>query len=239
MQDQLAAALDWWREAGVDFDFEDAPGSLLSEPEEQPSPTASAPRKPAREAVPAAPRIGGDPGDYPQELQAFQQWWLNEESLEPSTPSGRIAPSGNAQARLMVIIPMPEVDDREALLSGPQGRLIANMLRAMQVPADQTYLASALPRHMPMADWAQLAENGMGDVLAHHIALAAPERVLILGRDILGLLGLERKQGVQEIAFPKQSIQALASFAPEGLLGNARLRRDLWQRWLDWTGQAR
>ena len=43
---QLAAAQDWWREAGVDSDFADAPRNWLEKPAE-----------PARQAEPAAAAV--------------------------------------------------------------------------------------------------------------------------------------------------------------------------------------
>ena len=44
-------------------------------------------------------------------------------------------------------------------------------------------VASALPRHAPHPDWAALARDGLGDVLAHHVTLAAPQRLLVLGAE--------------------------------------------------------
>jgi len=117
---------------------------------------------------------------------------------------------------------MPEADDRDALLSGPSGRLIANMARAMGFAREELYLASALPRHTPMPDWQALHAGELGTLIRHHIALARPERCIVMGRDLHAIIG----DG--EIA------PVLPTYSPESLLANARLRAELWRRWLDW-----
>ena len=114
-------------------------------------------------------------------------------------------PSGVLKAAAMPAAPpatsnsrslMPEAGDSDSLLSGPHGTLVANMLRAMQIAPDKAYVATAIPRHQPLTDWDALQAAGLGEVLAHHITLAAPRRLLVLGNDILPLLGLEKRQGV-------------------------------------------
>jgi DNA polymerase len=239
LAEQFAAACDWWREAGIDQDFHDAPETLLKAPEstsEAPKPTQQAPRPAEEPAPPPISQIGGDPAQWPQALDEFHGWWMREESLDLAGTLQRIPPRGVPQADLMVLVPMPEHGDSEHLLSGEQGTLVRNMLRAMEIAEGNSYLASVLPRHTPLADWDSILANGMGKVLFHHIALAAPKRLLVLGRDILPLLGIEKRQGVAKLSLGETSIQLLASFAPENLLQNAKLRADLWRRWLDWTG---
>lgn len=241
LAEQFAAACEWWRDAGVDQDFHDAPETLLKEPESAtaaPKPAQQVP-KPAEESTqPTIKQIGGDPRQWPQALDAFHGWWMREESLDAAGTLQRIPPRGVPQADLMVLVPMPEASDSENLLSGEQGTLVRNMLRAMEIGEGKSYIASVLPRHTPLADWDNLLASGMGNVLRHHISLAAPKRILVLGRDILPLLGQEKRQGVAELSLAERSIQLLASFGPENLLQNAKLRADLWRRWLDWTGNT-
>lgn len=240
LADQFAAACDWWREAGVDQDFLDEPEKLLKAPEVQSRQARAAAEKvkAALEAEAQKPMIGGEKSAWPTSLEDFQQWWMTEPSLDEAGTQGRVAPRGPKGADLMVIVPMPEADDRDRLLSAGHGKLISNMLRAMEVNADKAYLASALPRHMPLADWAGPHAAGLGEIMLRHMELAAPKRVLVLGRDLMPLLGQEKRQGVCDLALAEGSIQLLASFAPENLVATARLRADLWRRWLDWTGNA-
>ncbi len=230
LAERIAAAQDWWREAGVDQHFLDDPQCLLAEPEAhdangrpQPTPLAAPPQP----AAPELPKIGGAPEGWPTELSAFRQWWLDEASLDEGGSFPRIAPVGEAGAKLLVLVAMPETEDREALLSGEQGRLIANMARAMGFAPGELYLATALPRHMPLPDWQALAQGGLGALTQHHVALARPERCIVMGRDLHPLLDESPPAPV------------LPTYSPASLLANARLRADLWRRWLDWEHSPR
>lgn len=237
LADSYVAAIDWWREAGVDMDFHDEPEAMLRELDsEAPQATPVAASKKAEPAAPPPPAIGGDQADWPATLDQFATWWMAEPSLAEG--GTRVSPRGAAQADLMVLVPMPEAGDSDSLLSGPHGTLVANMLRAMQIAPDRAYVATAIPRHQPLTDWDALQAAGLGAVLAHHITLAAPRRLLVLGNDILPLLGLEKRQGVRQLPLNGTAVELLASFAPDNLLENAKARANLWRRWLDWTGNA-
>jgi DNA polymerase len=235
LAESIAAAQAWWREAGVDLAYRDEPQAWLA-PEQDVVETAPAPA--ASAAEPERQRIGGERARWPRELAAFAQWWLEEPSLD-SALRGRVSPRGPARAPLMVLVPMPETEDRDTLLSGPHGRLLANMARAMGFAADEVYFASALPRHTPLPDWTALAADGLGDVLLHHLALAAPQRLIVLGRDVLPLLWHDPAQAapaVSELSIQSAKLPFLSSYAPGRLLDHPRLRAELWRQWLDWTG---
>jgi len=243
----LSAALDWWREAGVDCDYLDDPRDWLPppppEPGARPAPmvVAAAPAEPEKEKPP----FGGPPAQWPQTLEAFAPWWLTEPLLDAGGTSDRIPPRGPANPALMILVPEPEPGDTETarLLSGRQGKLISAMLAAMGLREDQIYLASALPRITPAADWAALKAAGLGAILAHHIALVAPARLLALGGNILPLLGHEPPQSPaiipivnqQEAGQEPQGIQALAAPDPATLLDRPGSKAGLWQKWLRWT----
>lgn len=234
--ESLASALDWWREAGVDGDFTEEPRNWLEKPEAPAPETPNSVQEPVakRPAAPAAPPLGGERGAWPLSLDAFAEWWRGVEA-PGSGPA--VAPRGEAQAELMVLVPMPEDSDREELLSGRQGELVANMLKAMGI--ERAYLASALPRHARHPDWQALGRRQLGDILRHHIVLAQPQRVLILGRKMLPLFGHDPAQATP-IAGPMTlegvRMPMLAAVGPETLLDRPRFRKTLWQAWLDWTG---
>jgi DNA polymerase len=238
LPDQIAAASEWWREAGVDAVFLDEPQAWLApdEPESE-TPTAKPP-KPAEPAAPPPPSIGGDEAGWPRDADAFARWWLEEPSLDDGGTFPRIAPRGAAGAELMVLVPMPEAVDREELLSGAEGRLVDNMLAAMGIKADSSYIAAALPRHMPMPDWQGLAERGLGSLLRHHCAVIRPDRLLVMGQALLPLLGHDGANGpasIRETKLGEVMVPTLATFAPERLLDHPKLRADLWRRWLDFS----
>lgn len=236
--DEIAAALDWWREAGVDCDFAEEPVRWLA-------PTAAEARKAAErrpaamaEPPPPPPKPTIDRGAWPQDLAEFREWWLNEPTLDDGRTSGRVAPRGEIGAALMVIVPEPERDDGEQLLAGPQGKLLEAMLTAMGIAPESIYLATVLPRHTPMADWPALADKGFGGLLMHHVGLAAPKRVIALGSNILPLLNNDPAHNPaarREINHDGLTIPLLAGKSLSALLERPRWKAGLWQGWLDWT----
>ena len=238
LADAIAAAQDWWREAGVDLAFTDEPHGWLADPRGADAAPAQAAIVPAAPAPPPPPAIGGGRETWPQDLAAFARWWLEEPSLDHGGTHPRIAPRGPAKAPVMMLVAMPEQGDEDTLLQGPQGRLLTSLATAMGLAPETVYFAAALPRHMPHADWAGLAARGYGEVLSHHIALAAPDRLMVFGRNILPLLGHDPTQAapsLSEMAIQGRMLPLMANYAPERLLENARWRGQLWRRWLDWT----
>lgn len=228
-----AAALDWWREAGVDLDYSDEPTAWLREPEVAAEPEPASPKRtlPRPSATPALDRalarepgaaIGGDPARWPSDLAAFRDFWLTEPCLDPGALADRVAPMGEAGAALMVLVGQPDENDREALLSGDQGAFLNRILRAMRLEESQVYLASALPRCTPLPDWDDLALRGLAALTRHHIALAAPRRLIVFGR---APEMLARDSGVPTLAAPQL----------ETLTRSAAHKRRFWNAWLEWS----
>ena len=232
----VAAALDWWREAGVACDFLEEPRDWLaaSAPAATAAPLA-APPPPA----PVAPRIGAADAPLPGTLEEFAAWWLREPSLDNGMVDRRIAPRGPAGAPLMVLVADPESDDTERLLSGPQGRMLDAVLGALGIAADQAYVAACLPRHMPLPDWAGLTEAGLGEVVRRHVALARPQRLLVLGNNISSLLGHDpAKTGEPFRDFNHEGTicPVLVASGLDALLARPKAKAALWRALLDWTG---
>ena len=247
LSEQLAAALDWWRDAGVDGVYADQPSALFDAASKAaPVPElAPEPARPAERAAPAAPpppppveMLGGDRATWPQDWAAFTGWWQTESSLAAIGGGARIAPRGSTGADLLVLVPMPEAGDSDSLLSGQQGQLVAAFLRACGIAADCATIAAVLPGHTPVPDWQGLHAAGIGAIIKHMIMLAAPARVLVLGQDLLPLLDLEKRQTVRHMPLGESTMPLMASLAPDILLTTARGRIDLWRRWLEWTGTA-
>lgn len=247
---QIAAALDWWREAGVSYAYSDEPQEWLEEiaQEGKPPPPPMMRAKPEPPPPPPRPRLGGEVEQWPKTLADFAPWWMDEATLDPTGATGRVPPRGMANAALMVVVPMPEDMDAETgrLLSGPQGKLLGAMLRVMGLGEDDCYFAAALPRAMPAPDWDHLRAEGMGTVLAHHIALAAPRRLLLLGDRILPLLGHDPSQKPAHfplinqcnVGDPGQDAGGVSVLAAQDLgmlLENPRRKAGFWRAWLNWA----
>ena len=238
----LAAAQAWWREAGVDLAFADEAtdwleGARTREAQSVAPPTPSRVETPVK-AAPAAPRLGGDRAHWPIALPDFAAWWLTEPSLDPAPAAQRVMPAGPHAAPLMVLVAMPEPGDDASLLGGRQGRLLDTVLTAFGYTREQIYLASVLPRPIAAPDWATLAAAGLGEVLAHHVALAAPQRLIVFGRDVSSLLGHDPAQVAQSsLSFNHEGMSVPMMLAPalEALLERPALKRGLWTRWLDWS----
>lgn len=235
----IAAALDWWQEAGVDLDYHDAAQDWLAAA--GPAVTAE-PAPPVLVIAPKAPppqaqRIGGEPDAWPDKIDSFVQWWLSEPLLDNGQVFGRIAPRGPHRAPIMVLVDHPEAADSDRLLSGEEGRLLDAILRAIGIEPEQAYVASLLPRHMPMPDWDALAAAGLGELGLHHVALAAPQRLITFGKNVSSLLG----NGPAKSADPARhfyqvgsGIPALAAPALGTLMARPRGKAGLWRALLDW-----
>jgi DNA polymerase len=181
----------------------------------------------------------GDPAALPSSLAAFHEWWLTEPALDDGQVRDRVPPCGAAGAPLMVIVAQPEAQDRDALLSGQEGRLLAGLLAAAGLDPGQVYFGSALPRHRPLPDWASLTARGLGQILAHHVALVAPHRLLVFGSSIPPLLGHDMAQNAQILPAIKHeghSVPVLATRELGALLARPAWKAGLWRQWLDWTG---
>jgi len=155
--------------------------------------------------------------------------------LSPSHGFPRVPPRGQQGAALMVLVPQPEAADRERLLDGPQGRLLANILAAMGLPESAVYIAAALPAHAPMADLPALAAGGLDTVTAHHVKLVAPARLIAFGSTLGPMLGASPEQPLREINYTSGKVPVLSSEALDALMDMPRLKARFWRRWMEWS----
>ncbi len=234
LEDQFAATLDWWRGAGVDFEFSDTVEPMLSEEKPRQQQAAPAKQEPELEAPPE-PKVKAS--DLPDSLQGFREWWVSPENPFVPRQSIRVAPIGVEGAPIMVLAAMPEEGDKDTLFSGSQGRMMVNMLRALGIDPNSAYLACALPAYTTLPDWDDLGREGLGTAIVHHIALAKPSKVLILGSKLPALLGHDQAAAPESFGQIGNS-PALTSFSPDRLLDHARQRARLWKRLCQWMATA-
>jgi len=248
---ELAAALNWWRDAGVDCDFsDDATAWLQAEDQSSPeSPQRVSEQAPNAQtdglrptANPAGstdvPRVDFFAETKPKTLAEFHEFWMSAPGLDAIGTRDRTAPRGVQGAELMVLVVEPEAGDRETLLSGPQGNLLKSFFKAAGVEPDSVYLASALTRHTPMADTQSLAQGGLDAVLVHHIELAQPKRLIGFGAGLVPLLGLNvssKDKPLRNINHTPPIEDALLSEGLDTLLDMPRLKARFWRRWIEWS----
>ena len=244
---QLAAVIEWWRAAGVEHDFADEPRGWIAAAVEAAPGEAALPELAAAPIFvtpppPAEPQIGAEQAQWPATLADFSAWWLTEPTLDHGEIAARLAPRGPAGAELMLLVEHPEQQDSDRLLSGPQGKLLSAMLKAMGIADEAVYFASALPRHTQMPDWAALQRGGLGAVLVHHIDLVAPKRLITFGRSVAALISspighdpAKTAETSPQFNHEGTSVPLLAASGLDMLLGKPQGKARFWGRWLEWT----
>ncbi len=247
LRDEVAAAIAWWRDAGVDACFSDEPVNWLAAKAKDEASRAGAGKAhavllkaavsegSARDSARATADEVAFPA-LPAELDAFRDWWLAEPKLDAGRTSDRVPPRGEAGAEVMIVVPEPEREDSDRLLSGPQGRLLDAMLGAMGIAPERAYFASALPRHTPMADWPALAASGHGAVLRRHVALVAPRLLIAFGSNVLPLLGHDLPKSGQfftEINLEGCQVPLWTAADLGAMLARPRAKARVWQQFLD------
>jgi DNA polymerase len=228
----VEAALAWWQAAGVDGDWLDAPQDWLARA--KPAPKAAAAPAPA---IVEHRAVGGGPAAWPTDLADFAAWWMTAPDLAPPG-SLRIPPAGPPAPPLMVVVPMPEAEDTDTLLSASAGRLLDGFLAAAGLTRAQVYCTAACPARIAAPDWMALAQAGVGTLLAHHIALVRPQRLLLFGQNgISALLGnalTNSPTHLHSINHDGAMIPALTAYDLEAIVARPTLKAGLWSRWLDW-----
>lgn len=211
---EALSALDWWREAGVDMLVEEEPRDWLR------TPSKSAPAAPAPSAT----------ADLPATLAAFRAW-LEESDTMPGVPGSRILPTGDAASGLMLLADMPDPADAAAgqLFSGELGRLFDRMLAAIGRDRASVYLASLAGAAVAPRD---LEADELVRTARHHVALAAPRLLLLLGdaptRAVLGMRVAEARGKIHEINHGGAKVRAIATFRPRDLMQRASMKALAW-----------
>ena len=202
-----ASALGWWLEAGVDVAVAEEPRNWL----EVRSPAPPNVRPPSAQAVSQALET----------LHLFRDWL----GTAPSLPLGdagatRVLPQGEEAAPVMLVAEMPAQEDAAEgrPIGGEAWRLMAKMLAAIGIRAEDAYSATLSCFHAPGAKMRaeELAE--CADIARQHIALAKPKRLLLLGdapaRALLGKPLAAARGHVHKI----EGVRAVVTFHPRQLM---------------------
>jgi len=235
-----ASALDWWQEAGVDASIDEAPRNWLAAVE----PVVAAPR-----ATGATARAGAAVAEIiapplPDTLAAFEAWRIGPDAPEAGWPGRPIAAQGSAASDIMVMIDLPEREDMDSgvLMSGAVGRLFDRMLAAIGRDRASIYLVPVCATRPVAGRISPEIEDRLNDIARHHVMLARPKRLLLLGnapsRALLGidatrargsLHGFNLSGGKEPAGASDAAIQAVASFHPRFLLERPAAKAEAWR----------
>ena len=179
----VAAALRWWDDMGVDTLVEDAPQPWLGRAAKAVDPQISEPH--AGVAASPPPVVEAPLAPLPPSLEALVDWLMQDAAVPEAGPADRrLRPFGTPGAAITIVTDMPEQGDAEAgmLLSGDAGQLFDRMLAAIGLDRSSVYCLPLCPGRPPTGRLSPLALTRLGDIARHHITLAAPKRVWLLGQ---------------------------------------------------------
>ncbi len=235
------ALLEWQIEAGVDEAICDAPIDRYAL-------DAAPPRIETKPAPPAAAALA----TAPDPVQAATAIAAEAQSLEDLATAQAAFPycdlrkgarnfvfaDGMAGARVMIVGEAPGRDeDRDGRpFVGRAGQLLDRMLAAIDLsrqahdPASAVYITNVLPWRPPSNRTPDAAEIAMMlPFLARHIALAAPDVLVVMGNTpcqaLLGRSGITRLRGTWTHA---ENLPALPMFHPAYLLRTPAAKREAW-----------
>lgn len=192
---------DWWSLAGVDALVGETPAGWLAAPpandvqakakperaaEVEPAPLPAALQRQAADAE-AAPAAKG-PVAFPDDWDAFQAWLATHPDVPGSQwDARRVPPVGARGAPLMLLTAWPEIDDQRdgELFAGAAGKLLDAMLHAIDVSRAGCYLASLAVTRPPGGRCDAREAADLERLLWHHLRLAQPGRLLLVGGDIV------------------------------------------------------
>lgn len=227
---EAASALEWWRDAGVDMLVDEDPRDWTAR-EAAPAVASNTPQPAAlAEPEPEVP--------LPATLEAFIDWRFGGGAPESTWVEPIVAPTGNPAAPLMVITDFPDSGhesegDAASLLGGPAGLLFDLMLAAIGQTRDSIYFAPLCAARPITGSVPREADERLGELIRHHIALAAPQQLLLLGqtvsRAVLGAGGGLQRGRLQPVNQENGQSLMVATFHPRFLLTRPAAKADAWK----------
>ena len=231
----VAAALRWWDDMGVDTLVEDAPQPWLGRAAKAVDPQISEPH--AGAAVSPPPVVEAPLAPLPQSLEALVDWLMQDAAVPEAGPADRrLRPFGTPGAAITIVTDMPEPGDAEAgmLLSGNAGQLFDRMLAAIGLDRSSVYCLPLCPGRPPTGRLSPSALTRLGDIARHHVILAAPKRVWLLGQATSqALLGEDATIFADKMGADMKHVAAglpcIASLHPRLLLQAPQRKAAVWK----------
>ena len=214
-----ASALRWWTDAGVDSLVAEEPRDWLG----------------TRETVPSGAAPAHQADVFPGQLELFLEYLRTSDRLSFASPSApRICPSGDPASGLMIMADMPSVEDCSAgsLFSGEAGQLFDRMLGAIGRDRDSIYLAALSCIRSPTGRLSGDPASRCTTLARHHIGLAAPKILLLLGDEVskalLGLPASRARGRWHEVQTHAGPIKAMVTYRPSYLLDQPAAKAHAW-----------
>lgn len=232
-----ASAMEWWRDAGVDVLVGDEPFDWLTpEPAELVAPLAPASLAPASltTAARAAEAAPSPAVAMPATIAELLTWRTGSAAPEAGWGVPLIPATGPANADIMILIDCPERDSSDSLLGGAAGRLFDRMLAAIGRSRADVHLASLCAARPAAGRLPRDMESQLAEIARHHVALAAPRRLLVMGdaasRAILSANVMQARGRLHALNHKKDSQgEVVASFHPRMLLERPVLKAEAWK----------
>jgi DNA polymerase len=239
LQAQADSLISWWRDAGVDVLIDEEPRNWLAEAK----PVAGAGPVEAREAFgqdarPAglAPATVAASPKLPDNLPDFIDWFATDTlSLSDFAVRQRLRPEGNPSNNPMIITDVPERGDAVAghLLSGEIGALFDRMIAAWKIDRAHIYLTAIAPGRPASGQIDAASLEVLGPILKHHIRLAAPKKLWLMGeaasRAVLGTNVAEVTGRLHQIDYGGGTVEAIATLHPRVLLREPKSKARVWE----------
>lgn len=216
------SVLGWWSDAGVDTAISEAPVDWLAAPRAAPDPKPAAP-------APTVPLL-------PETLETLRAWLAEGDDVPEANWGGpRLPPTGDPAAGLMIVADIPDRGDAEAgqVFSGDIGFLFDRMLAAIGRDRASVYLVPLASVRPPGGRIDAPSAARLAGIARHHIKLAAPKRLLLMGdAPSRALLGTDRRDARGKLrAFNHEgvSVDAVATFHPRFLLERPAAKAEAWK----------
>lgn len=171
----------------------------------------------------------------PEQLGLFEGWLKTSDTLPFASPTApRVCPSGDPASGLMIVTGMPQGEDCEAgtLLSGPAGRLFDRMMAAIGRDRGSIYLAALSCLRSPDGRFTDETARRCATLARHHIGLAAPRALLLLGdapaKALLGLSMVQARGRWHDVATHAGPVKALVTLSPDHLLRQPAHKAHAW-----------
>lgn len=218
----VASTLQWWRDAGVDCEIDDAPRHWST-------------HAPRADALPNVIEDAALVPSRPRSLDEFAAWRIGPGMPEATWPGDALGARGDATAGVMIVVDNPDRGDDAAgtLLSGPPGQLFDRMLAAIGRDRHSVYIAPLAVKRPPAGRVPYEKVQLLADLMRHHLALAAPKRVLAMGnaasRALTGLDVADARGSLRIVNHDGGTSAVVASFHPRFLLERAVAKAESWK----------